>query len=188
MLIKKSGTYDTSNRLYGRKREKVWIFEDQLQKWGWEAMGYPSKNPIFFHSKLFFQWFWETFLYAVWLCSSYLRDCLNIVLYPGKKNQERTTRQTDYMSGNVKKFGFSLWKWGWEGMGLCFKNPIFDSKLFFHKLLENFPRVVWACLICLKGAFEIVCYVKKRIRNIRHTYEKRSTKIWEEPIFFVNFP
>ena len=44
MLIKKSGTYDTSNKLYGRKREKVWIFEDQLQKWGWT---YPSKNSHF---------------------------------------------------------------------------------------------------------------------------------------------
>ena len=54
MLIKKSGTYDTSNRLYGRKREKVWIFEDQLQKGGWEAMGYPSKNPIFFTQNFFF--------------------------------------------------------------------------------------------------------------------------------------
>ena len=54
MLIKKSGTYDTSNRLYGRKREKVWIFEDQLQKWGWEAMEYPSKNLIFFTQNFFF--------------------------------------------------------------------------------------------------------------------------------------
>ena len=137
MLIKKSGTYDTSNRLYGRKREKVWIFEDQLQKWGWEAMGYPSKNP-FFSLKTFFQWFWETFLYVVWLCSSYLRDCLNIVLYPGKKNQERTTRQTDYMAGNAKKFAFLLWKWSWEAMRLSFKNNHFGLKTFFSQALRKF--------------------------------------------------
>ena len=137
MLVKKSGTYDTPNRLYDRKREKVWIFEDQLQKWGWEAMGYPSKNPIFF-TQNFFQWFWETFLYVVWLCSSYLRDCLNIVLYPGKKNQERTTRQTDYMAGNAKKFAFLLWKWSWEAMGLSFKNNHFGLKTFFSQALRKF--------------------------------------------------
>ena len=59
-----------------------------------------------------------------------------------KKNQERTTRQTDYRAGNVKNFGF--WKLNFKnGVGpILQKTPIFDSKLFFRKLLENFLFVV----------------------------------------------
>ena len=131
MLIKKSGTYDTSNRLYGRKREKVWIFEDQLQKWGWEAMGYPSKNPIFFHSKLFFQWFWETFLYVVWLCSSYLRDCLNIVLYPGKKSGTYDTSNRLYGRKREKVCIFTL-KMELRSYGAILqKQPFWTQNFFF---------------------------------------------------------
>ena len=182
MLIKKSGTYDTSNRLYGRKREKVWIFEDQLQKWGWEAMGYPSKNPIFF-TQNFFQWFWETFLYVVWLCSSYLRDCLNIVLYPGKKIRNvrhvkqiiwQETRKSlhFYFENGVEKL------WGYPS-----KTTILDSKLFFRKLLENFLFVAWPCLIYLKDAPNIVLYVNKKIGTVRHTNQKIFTKPLEKTSF-----
>ena len=105
---------------------------------GVEKLWASLPKTLFFHSKLFFQWFWETFLYVVWLFSSYLRDCLNIVLYPGKKNQERTTRQTDYMAGNAKKFAFLLWKWSWEAMGLSFKNNHFGLKTFFSQALRKF--------------------------------------------------
>ena len=70
------------------------------------------KTP-FFSLKTFFQWFWETFLYVVWLCSSYLRDCLNIALYAGKKNQERTTRRSKNIEANEKnlKNGGSIGFW-----------------------------------------------------------------------------
>ena len=68
------------------------FFEDQLQKWGWEAMGYPSKTP-FFHPKLFFQKLLENFLCIVWLCSIYLKDASNIVFHGNKKIG--TVRQTN---------------------------------------------------------------------------------------------
>ena len=175
MLIKKSGTYDTSNRLYGRKHEKVWIFEDQLQKWGWEAMGYLSTNPNFF-TENFFQWFWETFLYVVWLCSSYLRDCLNIVLYLGKKIRNvrhvkqiilQETRKSlhFYFENGVEKL------WGYPS-----KTTILESKLFFRKLLENFLFIARPCFIYLKGAPNIVLYVNKKIGTVRHTNQKIFTK------------
>ena len=110
-------------------------FWRSTSKMGLRSYGISFQTPHFFNSKLFFQWFWETFLYVVWLCSSYLRDCLNIVLYPGKKNQERTTRQTDYRAGNVKKFVFLLWKLGWEAMELSFKKNHFRLKTFFFASL-----------------------------------------------------
>ena len=52
-----------------------------------------------------------------------------------KKNQEHTTRQTDHMAGNVKKFGFlkvnfkneveKLWD-------ILPKTPFFSLKTFFQ--------------------------------------------------------
>ena len=89
----------------------------------------------------FFHWLWESFLCVVWLRSSYLRDCLNIVLYVGKKNQERTTRQTDYTIENIKKFVFlkiQLWKWDWQAMELCFTKAHFWLKTFFSNVLRKF--------------------------------------------------
>ena len=158
-------------------------FWTSTSKMGLRSYGISFQKLHFFHSKLFFQWFWETFLYVVWLCSSYLRDCLNIVLYSGKKNQERTTRQTDYMAGNAKKFAFLLWKWSWEAMGLSFKNNHFGLKTFFRKLLENFLFVAWPCLIYLKDAPNIVLYVNKKIGTVRHTNQKIFTKPLEKTPF-----
>ena len=119
-------------------------------------------KPPFFSLKTFFQWFWETFLYVVWLCSSYLRDCLNIVLYPGKKIRNvrhvkqiiwQETRKSlhFYFENGVEKL------WGYPS-----KTTILDSKLFFRKLLENFLFVAWPCLIYLKDAPNIVLYVNKK--------------------------
>ena len=145
MLIKKSGTYDTLNRLYGRKREKFGFFKINFKN-GVEKLWDILPKPPFFSLKTFFQWFWETFLYVVWLCSSYLRDCLNIVLYPGKKIRNvrhvkqiiwKETRKSlhFYFENGVEKL------WGYPS-----KTTILDSKLFFRKLLENFLFVrdhVW---------------------------------------------
>ena len=93
---------------------------------------------LFFSLKTFFQWFWETFLYVVWLCSSYLRDCLNIVLYPGKKIRNvrhvkqiiwQETRKSlhFYFENGVEKL------WGYPS-----KTTILDSKLFFSQALRKF--------------------------------------------------
>ena len=129
---------------------------------GLRSYGISFQKPHFFYSKLFFQWFWETFLYVVWLCSSYLRDCLNIVLYPGKKIRNvrhvkqiiwQETRKSlhFYFENGVEKL------WGYPS-----KTTILDSKLFFRKLLENFLFVAWPCLIYLKDAPNIVLYVNKK--------------------------
>ena len=151
MLIKKSGTYDTSNRLYGRKREKVWIFEGQLQKWGWETMSYPSKNPIF-PLKTFFHWLWESFLCVVWLRSNYLRDCLNIVLYVGKKIRNiRHVKQIIWQeTWKSLDFWRSTSKMGLRSYGISFQKPhFFHSKLFFNgseKLFctsYDYVQVIW---------------------------------------------
>ena len=140
------------------------------------------KTP-FFSLKTFFQWFWETFLYVVWLCSSYLRDCLNIVLYPGKKIRNvrhvkqiiwQETRKSlhFYFENGVEKL------WGYPS-----KTTILDSKLFFRKLLENFLFVAWPCLIYLKDAPNIVLYVNKKIGTVRHTNQKIFTKPLEKTHF-----
>ena len=141
------------------------------------------KTPFFSLKTFFFQWFWETFLYVVWLCSSYLRDCLNIVLYPGKKIRNvrhvkqiiwQETRKSlhFYFENGVEKL------WGYPS-----KTTILDSKLFFRKLLENFLFVVWPCLIYLKGAPNIVLYVNKKIGTVRHTNQKIFTKPREKTPF-----
>ena len=141
------------------------------------------KTP-FFSLKTFFQWFWETFLYVVWLCSSYLRDCLNIVLYPGKKIRNvrhvkqiiwQETRKSlhFYFENGVEKL------WGYPS-----KTTILDSKLFFRKLLENFLFVAWPCLIYLKDAPNIVLYVNKKIGTVRHTNQKIFTKPLEKTPFW----
>ena len=151
---------------------------------GLRSYGISFQKPHFFHSKLFFQWFWETFLYVVWLCSSYLRDCLNIVLYPGKKIRNvrhvkqiiwQETRKSlhFYFENGVEKL------WGYPS-----KTTILDSKLFFRKLLENFLFVAWPCLIYLKDAPNIVLYVNKKIGTVRHTNQKIFTKPLEKNPFW----
>ena len=129
MLVKKSGTYGTPNRLWGRKREKVWIFEGQLQKWGWETMSYPSKNLIF-PLKTFFRWLWESFLCVVWLHSNYLRDCLNIVLYVGKKI--RNVRHVKQIIGQETWKILDFWRSTSKmGLDLSFKKLPFSTQNFF---------------------------------------------------------
>ena len=54
------------------------------------------------------------------------------------------------------------------GLRLLAKTPIFRSKLFFQMPLENFLYTLWPCLRYLKGSPDIVLYVSKKIRAIRH--------------------
>ena len=61
-----------------------------------------DKTP-FFGLKLFFQGPLEFFLLTLRTCSKYLRGPPNLVLCVSKKNRDRTTHQSDYMSGKVKK-------------------------------------------------------------------------------------
>ena len=72
-----------SNRLYGRKRTKVWTFENPLSESGcrntWETP--------FFWLKTFFQRLLENFLSVVWSCSIYLEACLTSYLYARKKSR-----------------------------------------------------------------------------------------------------
>ena len=83
------------------------------------------------------------------------------------------------MAGNVQKFGFfknplsesgswSTWFW--------FKNVYFWSEFFFQMLLENFLCVVWSCSIYLEVCARPYVYARKKIRVIRHTYQKIQTK------------
>ena len=129
MLIKNSGSYDTSNRLYSRKREKVWIFEDQLQKWGWEAMGYPSKNSIFF-TQNFFSMVLRNFSVRRVTMFKLSERLSEHSLYPGKKIRNvrhvkqiiwQETRKSlhFYFENEVEKL------WGYPS-----KTTILDSKLF----------------------------------------------------------
>ena len=83
------------------------------------------------------------------------------------------------MEGNVQKFGFlknPLSESGWWSTWLWFKNTYFWSENFFQRLLENFLRVVWSCSIYLEGCPRSYLYTGKKIRVIRHTYQKVSTK------------
>ena len=67
-----------------------------------------------------------------------------------KKNSSHTTRQTKYMAGNVKKFGFlknPLSELGWDMLEKC----MFLKWKFFQMLLKNFLRIVWPCSIYLEG-------------------------------------
>ena len=57
------------------------------------------------------------------------------------KNQEHTTRQTHYIAGNVKNFGFLKinFKNGGEKLwDILPKTPFFSLKTFFSTVLRNF--------------------------------------------------
>ena len=77
---KKLGSYDTSNRLYGRKRTKVWIFEKSTLK---IRLVYGSKIPIF--EVNFFQRVLKNFLRVVQLRLIYLEGFPRSYLYSRKK-------------------------------------------------------------------------------------------------------
>ena len=88
------------------------------------------------------------------------------------------------MLEKVKKLGFyfqneagKLWRYASESL-------IIDSKLFFDKLLENFPCIVRGCLIYLKGVPDIACYAKKKELG---TYDipmiKYRPKCEKNPVF-----
>ena len=180
MLVKKSGTFDTSNRIYVRKRKKVWIF---TLKMGMRSYVTMLQKNIF--TQAFFLGALRKFSIHRMTMFNIFKRCAWHSLLRYRKNRERSTRQTDYMLGNVKKFGFSLWKWGWEAMGLCLKVPHFSLKTFFRKLLENFLFIVWPCSIYLKGAPNIVLYVNKKIGTVRHTNQKIFTKTRKKNVCFL---
>ena len=146
------------------------------------------QKTSFFSLKTFFQWFWETFLYVVWLCSSYLRDCLNIVLYPGKKSGTYDTSNRLYGRKREKVCIFTL-NMGLRSYGATLQKTSFSTQnFFFRKLLENFLFVAWPCLIYLKDAPNIVLYVNKKIGTVRHTNQKIFTKPLEKKTILTMFP
>ena len=99
-----------------------------------------------------------------------------------RKNRERSTRQTDYMLGNVKKFGFSLWKWGWEAMWLCFKKPHFSLKTFFSRALRKFSihRMIMFNICKRCAQHSLLRYRNNRERSTRQTEYMlgNARKIW----------
>ena len=54
-------------------------------------------------AKTFFQMTSENFLWTSRTCSRYLRDPPNLALCVSKENRDRTTHQSYFMSGKVKK-------------------------------------------------------------------------------------
>ena len=70
-------------------------------------MGYLSKNPIFFTQNFFSMVLRNFYVRRVTMFKLFERLSKHSSL-SWYKNQERTTRQTDYMAGNAKKFAFLL--------------------------------------------------------------------------------
>ena len=56
------------------------------------------------------------------------------------------------------------------------QTPIFEVKLFFQRSLENFLFTLRPCLKYLKCPSWLALYASKKIRAIRHTYQKISAK------------
>ena len=135
---KKLGSYDMSNRLYGRKRTKVWTFENPLSESGcrntWETP--------FFWLKTFFQRLLENFLSVVWSCSIYLETCLTSYLYARKKI--RVIRHVKQIIWKETYKSLDFWKIHSQNrFDVCYKKVGFWPKTFFQRLLENFLSVVW---------------------------------------------
>ena len=153
-----------------------------LRSYGGILQKTPFSSQNFFFRKLL-----ENFLFIVWPCFIYWKGVSNIVLYGIKKIRnvrhikqiiwQETSKSLDfYVENGVEKL------WGYPS-----KNPIFDSKLFFRKLLENFLFIARPCFIYLKGAPNIVLYDNKKIRNVRHTNQKIFTKSRKKN-YFTDFP
>ena len=95
------------------------------------------------------------------------------------KNQEHTTRQTDYMAGNVKKFGFLKinFKNGVEKLwAILPKKKHFFTQNFFSVALRNFSlcRMTMFKLSERLSKHSSLCW--KKIRNVRHVKQI----IWQE--------
>ena len=131
MLIKKNQEHTTRQRDYMAGNVKKFGFLKINFKNGVEKLWDILPKTPFIHSKLFVQWFWETFLCVVWLCSSYLRDCLNIVLYPGKKSGTYDTSNRLYGRKREKVCIFTL-KMELRSYGAILqKQPFWTQNFFF---------------------------------------------------------
>ena len=124
-----------SNRLYGRKRTKVWTFENPLSESGcrntWETP--------FFWLKTFFQRLLENFLSVVWSCSIYLETCLTSYLYARKKI--RVIRHVKQIIWQETYKSLDFWKSTlWIGLPKHVGNAIFLTQNFFSKALRKFSK------------------------------------------------
>ena len=86
-------------------------------------------------------------------------------------------------SKNLSKKSFESNKKFWVNKlrnygGMLQKASLFTQN-FFWQALRKFSCIVWACLIYLKGAPDIVSDVPKRIRNIRHAKNIIRWKKWK---------
>ena len=98
------------------------------QKSGFGGIPGPGGVETYFQRPL------EIFLLAWRTCSRYLKGPPNLVLCVSKKNRDRTTHQSDFMSGKVKKSGdFEKMKLK-IGLEYSDKTPFFGLKLFFKGL------------------------------------------------------
>ena len=98
-----------------------------------------------FELRLMLFFFWEWFFSNVsWKCSATLRTCsrhlkrpLNLVVYFSKKNHERTTHQSHYILGKVKKVEI-LKKWSSKSAWNILTKPHFLGWNFFSKASRKF--------------------------------------------------
>ena len=110
----------------------------------------------------------------------------NIVFYDGKKI--RTARHVKQIIWQETCKSLDFWdihsrnRVG-ELCDFASNKAYFELKTFFQRLLENFLRVVWPCLIYWKGPPNIVFYDDKKIRTARHVKQI----IWQEMCQSLDF-
>lgn len=103
------------------------------------------------------------------------------------------THQSEDMQGNAK----NSWilkiigsRNGLENSDWALILTRFRGKNFFRGPVEKFLRVLWACSRYLEGPLRLVLYAskKKKIKVIRRTNPKISTKTWKKKPFVCYFP
>jgi len=121
------------NQIFSRslwKSEKSWDFEKMKLK---IELEYSDKTP-FFWAETFFQRPLEIFLLTLRTCSRCLKGPLNLALCVRKKNRDRTTHLSDFMSGKVKKVEI-LKKWSSKSSWDILTKPhFFWAETFFKGL------------------------------------------------------
>ena len=118
--------------------KKFVFFEKSTLKMGLRSYVAMLQKTSFFSLKTFFSQGLRKYSIHRMTVLDISKRCAWHSLLRYKKNQERTTRQTDYRAGNVKKFVFLLWKLSWEAMELSFKKNHFRLKTFFSQALRKF--------------------------------------------------
>ena len=132
----------------------------------------------FFELEIFFQTILKNFLCATHPWLKYLRGAFDLVVYASKKirNIGHTNLKIFKETSTMRGFSKSILKSKELNVGEYSFLFIFELRNFFQRLLKKFLYAIHPWLKYFRGAFDLVVYAGKKIRNIGRTNPKIFNK------------